>query len=111
MRAVAGVRRPKHAPFSLARGACPGLRYPQRSGHCGGAAMDSLQLRPIVFPFQVLLCRGGVMNKLVFGGVAFVAFTSASAWAADIAPVYRPAPAAVLATNWSGLYVGGNAGY
>jgi outer membrane immunogenic protein len=52
------------------------------------------------------------MKRIVLA-TALVALGSASALAADLPPrSYDKAPAmAAPATNWSGLYVGGNVGY
>ncbi len=51
--------------------------------------------------------------KRVLGGVVVAAALSGSAFAADLPPrTYGKAPAmAAPATNWSGLYIGGNVGY
>src|SRR5229473_8546994 len=51
------------------------------------------------------------MKRIVLTA-AFVALGSASALAADLgARTYSKAPAMAAATNWSGLYIGGNVGY
>jgi outer membrane immunogenic protein len=52
------------------------------------------------------------MKKVLIAGAAIAAFCSASAFAADVpvkAPVYKAAPPTMY--NWSGFYIGGNAGY
>jgi outer membrane immunogenic protein len=51
------------------------------------------------------------MRKLLLAGVAIAAVTAgSSAMAADLgAPVYKAAPVP-LAPNWTGFYIGGNAG-
>lgn len=52
------------------------------------------------------------MKKLISGLAFAVAFAAASqANAADIAPVYKAPPPVVVTYNWTGFYVGGNAGY
>ena len=56
------------------------------------------------------------MKNLTFASVALIALAAANpAVAADMparAPVYKAAPAAVMATyNWSGFYAGGHLGY
>lgn len=56
------------------------------------------------------------MEKLLLGGVALSVFATIFAMtpasAADVpAPVYKAAPAAVALHNWTGLYIGANAGY
>ena len=57
------------------------------------------------------------MKKILFSAAAAVVLTAGSAFAADLparapAPVYK-APAVVVPSvyNWSGFYIGGNAGY
>ena len=52
------------------------------------------------------------MKRIVLTA-ALVALGSASALAADLPPrgMYAKAPAMAAATNWSGLYIGGNVGY
>jgi outer membrane immunogenic protein len=51
------------------------------------------------------------MKRIVLA-TALVALGSASALAADLPPRgYNKAPAMAAATNWSGLYIGGNVGY
>src|SRR6266581_2619782 len=52
------------------------------------------------------------MKRIVLAA-ALVALGSASALAADLPPrgMYAKAPAMAAATNWSGLYIGGNVGY
>lgn len=43
--------------------------------------------------------------------VAATAFVTAPASAADMArPVYKAAPAPIAIYNWTGFYIGGNAG-
>src|SRR5438132_14172112 len=57
---------------------------------------------------------GGVpMNKFVVGSAVAAAILSASsALAADMAPRYTKAPVAVaIVYDWTGFYIGGNAGY
>jgi outer membrane immunogenic protein len=52
------------------------------------------------------------MKKLLVAGIAVSAFYGAAALAADMpakAPVYKASPAAIY--DWTGFYVGGNAGY
>lgn len=53
--------------------------------------------------------------QIRIAGAAFLALAACapiSAKAADIAPVYKAAPVVVApAYNWSGFYIGGNAGY
>ena len=51
--------------------------------------------------------------KRILGGMVVAAALSGSAFAADLGPrTYAKAPAmAAPATNWSGLYIGGNVGY
>jgi outer membrane immunogenic protein len=52
------------------------------------------------------------MKKTLLAGLALSAFFAGSAMAADLArPVYKAAPPAPLAFDWSGLYVGGHIGY
>jgi outer membrane immunogenic protein len=53
------------------------------------------------------------MKKLLRTGVAFAALIAGPAMGADLArPVYRvPRPVAVVVYNWTGFYVGVNAGY
>ena len=56
------------------------------------------------------------MKKLLFVTIALVAMSSIPAVAADMrarpAPVYKAAPAAMVAAyNWTGFYLGGQAGY
>jgi outer membrane immunogenic protein len=52
------------------------------------------------------------MKNLVLGGVAFAVLAMAPASAADApVPVYKAAPAAVALHNWTGFYLGANAGY
>jgi outer membrane immunogenic protein len=51
--------------------------------------------------------------KKLFAGIAFAALTAGSAIAADLpvkAPVYK-GPPPVVVYNWTGFYVGANAGY
>src|ERR1700704_6691289 len=51
------------------------------------------------------------MKRIVLAA-ALVVLSSASALAADLPPRgYGKAPAMAAATNWSGLYIGGNVGY
>src|SRR4051812_1866567 len=51
------------------------------------------------------------MMKIFLRGLALVALAAASpAVAADLAPTYKAAPA-VMTFNWTGFYVGGNAGW
>jgi outer membrane immunogenic protein len=52
------------------------------------------------------------MKKILIAGIAAAAFCGAPAFAADMpvkAPVYKAAPAPLY--DWSGFYIGGNAGY
>jgi outer membrane immunogenic protein len=52
------------------------------------------------------------MKKTLLAGFAFSAFFAGSAMAADLArPVYKAAPPAPLAFDWSGIYFGGHIGY
>jgi outer membrane immunogenic protein len=53
------------------------------------------------------------MKKSFVAGCVLSAFIGSSAMAADLAarPVYKAAPPAPLAFDWSGLYVGGHIGY
>jgi outer membrane immunogenic protein len=54
------------------------------------------------------------MKKILLAGIAFGSLMAAPAIAADIParmPVKAPAPAAMVAYNWSGFYVGGHGGY
>jgi outer membrane immunogenic protein len=56
--------------------------------------------------------RGLIVKKLL-AGMALVALTAGSAWAADLpvkAPIYK-APPPVVVFSWTGFYVGANAGY
>src|SRR5262245_9868819 len=56
-------------------------------------------------------CRGRIMTPRVFGIVSSFVFTmGAPALAADMPVKARPAPA-VAVYNWTGFYVGANAGY
>ena len=50
------------------------------------------------------------MHKLTLGLAAALA-AAAPAWAADMVPVYKASPVAPPAHDWSGFYVGVNAGY
>ena len=50
--------------------------------------------------------------KKIIAAAAFVALSSATAFAADIpAPVYKAPPAAVIVSTWTGFYIGANGGY
>jgi outer membrane immunogenic protein len=52
------------------------------------------------------------MKKTLLAGLALSAFFAGSAMAADLArPVYKAAPPAPLAFDWSGIYVGAHIGY
>ena len=50
------------------------------------------------------------MKKLLLGVAASATLIAAPALAADM-PLKAPAPAAVVAYNWTGLYIGANAGW
>jgi opacity protein-like surface antigen len=51
------------------------------------------------------------MRKLLLAGAGVIALLGGSSNAADLAPVYAlPAPPLVAVFNWTGCYVGGNAG-
>jgi outer membrane immunogenic protein len=50
------------------------------------------------------------MNKLILGTVALAAMIAGPAMAADM-PVKAPPPAGAAVYNWTGFYVGANAGY
>jgi outer membrane immunogenic protein len=51
------------------------------------------------------------MTRLLVGCAALLAAVSSSAFAADVAPVYKAPPLPSPAYNWSGFYAGLNAGY
>jgi outer membrane immunogenic protein len=53
------------------------------------------------------------MKKILLGAVALIAIGAAPALAADLpaAPVYTKAPPPEVVYNWTGFYIGGNAGY
>jgi outer membrane immunogenic protein len=55
------------------------------------------------------------MNKLLFGGVAFVALVAGPAMAADMrpapAPVYTKAPMMAPLYDWTAFYIGGHGSY
>ena len=53
--------------------------------------------------------RGASMRRILLAGTALLALGSLAP-AADL-PVKAPTPAAIVAYNWSGAYVGGNAGW
>ncbi len=55
---------------------------------------------------------GDAMKRILLAGVALLALTAAQPTLAADAPVYKgPAPVAVALFNWSGFYVGAQAGY
>ena len=50
------------------------------------------------------------MKRLLLAGAGLIALLGGSSNAADLAPVYAPLPPLVPVFNWTGCYVGGNAG-
>lgn len=54
--------------------------------------------------------RGDAVNKLILGTVALAGMIAGPAMAADM-PIKAPPPAVAAAYNWTGFYVGANAGY
>jgi outer membrane immunogenic protein len=63
--------------------------------------------------FQWFIARGLVMRRILIGSAAVAALLSAtSAFAADLpARVYTKAPVMAVVYDWTGFYIGGNAGY